>query len=60
MATEEKEKESKIKRTHTFTREHLERLERLAEKEQRPVSRQLGILLEDALKRAEERERLAA
>lgn len=46
-------KEKKIKRTHTFTESQLERLERLAEQERRPVSRQLEILLEDALKRAE-------
>lgn len=46
-------KETKIKRTHTFDRKLLVRLEELAEKEQRPVSRQLAILLEDALSRAE-------
>lgn len=53
------DKEKKIKRTHTFTASQLERLERLAEQGQRPVSRQLAILLEDALGRAE-KERQAA
>ncbi len=43
----------KIKRTHTFDRSLLARLERLARKERRKVSEQLAILLEDALERAE-------
>ncbi len=47
------DKEKKTKRTHTFTLSQLERLERLAEQGQRPISRQLAILLEDALSRAE-------
>ena len=43
----------KIKRTHTFDRSLLARLEQLARKERRKVSEQLAILLEDALERAE-------
>ncbi len=54
------DKAKKIKRTHTFTAEQLERLERLAEQGQRPVSRQLWMLLEDALGRAEKMQKDAA
>ena len=43
----------KIKRTHTFDRSLLARLEQMACKERRKVSEQLAILLEDALERAE-------
>lgn len=49
------ESTGKIKRTHTFDRELLKRLEHLARKERRKVSEQLAILLEDALDRAEKR-----
>jgi hypothetical protein len=45
--------DKKIKRTHTFDRSLLARLEELARKERRKVSEQLAILLEDALERAE-------
>jgi hypothetical protein len=51
----EDEDTKKIKRTHTFERTLLKRLEQMARKERRKVSEQLAILLEDALERAEKR-----
>jgi hypothetical protein len=51
----EEEDTRKIKRTHTFDRALLARLEKMARKERRKVSEQLAILLEDALERAEKR-----
>ncbi len=44
---------AKIKRTHTFDPELLERLERAAKQERRAVSEQLSIFLEQALNRFE-------
>jgi hypothetical protein len=46
---EEQPKETKIKRTHTFDRKLLARLETAAKKERRAVSEQLSIFLEKAL-----------
>lgn len=46
---DEQPKETKIKRTHTFDRKLLKRLETAAKKERRAVSEQLSIFLEKAL-----------
>ena len=51
------EKETKIKRTHTFDRKLLARLERAAKQERRAVSEQLAIFLEEALARFEKSEK---
>lgn len=52
---EEQPKETKIKRTHTFDRKLLKRLETAAKKERRAVSEQLSIFLEDALAKFEKK-----
>jgi hypothetical protein len=44
---------AKIKRTHTFDPELLDRLDRAAKQERRSVSEQLSIFLEEALARFE-------
>ena len=50
-------KETKIKRTHTFDRKLLARLERAAKQERRAVSEQLAIFLEEALAKFEKKEK---
>ena len=50
------QKERKIPRTYTLDPSLLARLKRLAERGQRPINRQLAILLEDAIDRAERSE----
>ncbi len=50
-------KERKIPRTYTLEPALIARLERQAEQGKRPISRQLAILLEEALDRAEKKER---
>lgn len=49
-------KENKIKRTHTFDRKLLVRLENAAKHERRAVSEQLAIFLEKALAEFEKSE----
>jgi len=51
----EEEGTKKIKRTHTFDRKLLKRLEAAAKKERRAVSEQLSIFLEEALAKFEKK-----